>query len=232
VRLTLYPVFVSDTRIPLFPLSTIAVPGAPMPLHIFEPRYRQLVSDLLAGSEEARSFGIIAIREGHEVGVGAVTALHHIGTEVRLEQAERYPDGRYDVLTVGARRFRLDAVHDHRPYAVASITWLDECAGPHPAELVPAVREHLMRYRHGLANLGVIDNLTDDDLALSPRELSYQIATSMLLDRSDRQSVLEAGDDTERLRLGLTLLRRECALVEELGLLPAGDLAPTGISLN
>ena len=64
------------TRLPLFPLGTVLFPGLLLPLHIFEERYRQLVRDLLVGPHESRAFGVVAIREGREVGADGIRALH------------------------------------------------------------------------------------------------------------------------------------------------------------
>ena len=66
--------------IPLFPLGTVLVPGLVLPLHVFEPRYRRLLADLAAKPEHERGFGVVAIREGHEVGEGGARALHEVGT--------------------------------------------------------------------------------------------------------------------------------------------------------
>ena len=69
--------------IALFPLRTVLVPGLVMPLHIFEPRYRQLIADLSAKPESQRGFGVAAIRDGHEVGVNEVRSLHDVGTHLQ-----------------------------------------------------------------------------------------------------------------------------------------------------
>src|SRR4051794_6839646 len=94
-------------RLPLFPLSTVLVPGLVLPLHIFEPRYRQLVSDLEALPEDDREFGVVAIREGREVGAGSLRALYDVGCAATLQQVTQLPDGRSQILSTGARRFRL-----------------------------------------------------------------------------------------------------------------------------
>ena len=90
------------TRIPLFPLGTVLYPGLMLPLHIFEDRYRQLVRELVDAPEGAsRRFGVVAIREGREVGSDGIKALHDIGCMAELRQVEQYEDGRYDIVTTG-----------------------------------------------------------------------------------------------------------------------------------
>src|SRR5438445_6447902 len=92
--------------LPLFPLSTVLFPGMRLPLHIFEERYRLLVADL-AAAPEPRRFGVIAIRQGREVGADGVTALHEVGCVAEVRQIMPHADGRFDLATVGTQRFRL-----------------------------------------------------------------------------------------------------------------------------
>src|SRR5580704_11413337 len=92
--------------LPLFPLGTVLYPGLLLPLHIFEERYRRLVRDLLDGPEPQR-FGVIAIRQGRETGVDGVSDLYEIGCTATLRRVAEHEDGRYDLVTVGADRFRL-----------------------------------------------------------------------------------------------------------------------------
>src|SRR5437764_10932817 len=116
------------TAPPLFPLGTVLFPGMPLPLHVFEQRYRDLVQDLLA-APEPRSFGVVAIREGHEVGTGSVRSLYDIGCVATLTQVQRFPDGRFAVMAVGTQRFRLVDVDRARPYLRATVDLLGEPAG-------------------------------------------------------------------------------------------------------
>ena len=76
-----------------------------MPLHIFEPRYRQLVQDIIDRPEQEQAFGVVAIRQGHEVGADGVKALYEVGCMAQLRGIQPYPDGRFDIVTVGADRF-------------------------------------------------------------------------------------------------------------------------------
>ena len=115
-------------RLPLFPLGTVLFPGSAMGLHIFEPRYRQLVDDLVA-TPPPRMFGIIAIREGHEVGADSVRALYDVGCVAELRQVERTIDGRFAVGVVGGRRFRLLDVDRSLDYLQATVELLDEPLG-------------------------------------------------------------------------------------------------------
>lgn len=113
-------------ELPLFPLHNVLCPGVALPLHIFEERYRLMIGHCI---EESEPFGVVLIREGREVGE-LDGRLAEIGTTALIRQAGRYPDGRLDIMTVGGRRFRLQAVHrDRASYLVGDVTMLDEPVG-------------------------------------------------------------------------------------------------------
>ncbi len=117
--------------IPLFPLSTPLFPGVVLPLHVFEPRYRRLVQDLLAmpDSDEGRLFGVVAIRQGWEVErIAPAEALYDVGCTARLQVVRPQPDGGFQIVTVGGDRFRLleVVVGEDPPYLQAEVEWLAE----------------------------------------------------------------------------------------------------------
>jgi ATP-dependent Lon protease len=117
--------------IPLFPLGTPLFPGVVLPLHIFEPRYRRLVRDLLSqpdGSDQ-RFFGVVAIRQGWEVErIAPAAALYDIGCTARLQTVRPQADGGFRIVTVGGDRFRLldVVVGEDPPYLQAEVEWLAE----------------------------------------------------------------------------------------------------------
>ena len=113
-------------ELPLFPLNAVLCPGIALPLHIFEDRYRALVRHCL---ETKSPFGVVLIREGHEVGARAIS-FTGIGTIAEIRDAGAYDDGRYDLLVVGTRRFEIQRVLSGRkPYLVAEVDLLDETVG-------------------------------------------------------------------------------------------------------
>ncbi len=117
--------------IPLFPLGTPLFPGVVLPLQVFEPRYRRLVADLTALPADGgrRRFGVVAIRQGWEVErVAPAAALYDVGCTAVLRAVAPQPDGGYQVVTVGADRFRLldVLVTDDPPYLRAEVEWLHE----------------------------------------------------------------------------------------------------------
>jgi Lon protease-like protein len=222
--------------IPVFPLGTVLVPGLVLPLHIFEPRYRRLVSDLQRLPEDERGFGVLAIREGREVGADGVRALYDVGTLAVLREVSAHADGRFDVVTNGDARFRvLRLVEAGTPYLRAEVEWIGEDDGGtpgEPAELALAVRRRFDVYRGLLAGVGAAEPTLMPHLPEDPRVLSYLVAAAMVLDLSDRQALLETATTTDRLRRELALLSRESMLVRELPSLPAIDLARTPSGLN
>lgn len=210
-------------ELPLFPLGhTVLFPGVPLPLHIFEERYRELVRTLVELPEaEPRRFGVVAIRQGWEVGADAAEALHGVGCAAELRRVSRYPDGRYDVVTVGAERFRLLEVdRTSRPYLVGSVEWLaPDAPEPDAAGLVESVGMLFGEYVGAAAGLQA-QQVETLELPTDPSELSYAVASAAVLTLEDRQGLLEATSARARLRAELRLLKRETTMVRRLRALP------------
>jgi Lon protease-like protein len=210
--------------IPLFPLGTVLYPGLLLPLHIFEERYRALVRRLVDQPDEdgPRTFGVVAIRVGREVGADGFTALHEIGCAAELRGVEAYEDGRFDIVSTGTRRFRVLGLDTTLPYLQAEVEWLDEPAGEGPDVLAASVLRQFHLYRDALlATQSMTDD--DDEMPLEPAVLSYLVAATMVLDLGDHQSLLAAPDTATRLLLELGLLRRESAILRALPSLPGVD---------
>jgi Lon protease-like protein len=218
--------------LPLFPLGhTVLFPGVVLPLHVFEERYRELVRTLVELPEGARRrFGVVAIRQGWEVGEDAVSALHDVGCAAELRRVSRYPDGRYDIVTVGTDRFRLRSVdRESRPYLLGSVEWLPaEPDRPEPAApgglgglggLADAVGALFGEYVE--AATGLRGQLTEPaELPADPAQLAYVVAAGAVLTLEDRQALLEAETTRARLRAELRLLKRETTMVRRLRALP------------
>lgn len=218
--------------LPLFPLGTVLYPGLPLPLHIFEPRYRQLIQDLLAGPQPGR-FGVIAIRKGRETGVDGVSALYEIGCTATLRQVAEYEDGRFDVLTVGSQRFRLTGLNDSRPYLQGEAELLEESAGdPDAAALAAgAVQRAFGSYLEALRQREGIEGSTPE-LPDEPILLSYLVAGSMILDLAVRQVLLAEPDALHRLTSEQALLTREITMLRSLTATPAPELRNSPYSPN
>jgi Lon protease-like protein len=218
--------------LPLFPLGTVLFPGLLLPLHIFEERYRQLVRDLVGGPEP-RCFGVIAIRQGRETGVDGIQALHEIGCTATLRQVKELDDGRYDIVTIGADRFRLGSVDDSKPYLQGRVDLLAEETGDEAAagQVAAAVRDAFRAYLSALAERGVTQ-ISAPELPGDPVTLSYLVGASMIIDLSDRQALLAEPDAVHRLAAERTLLSRELTMLRTLTATPAPDLRNSPYSSN
>lgn len=212
------------TTIPLFPLQTVLLPGAVLPLHLFEPRYRQLAADLRTGVVPDRRFGIVAIKAAGTREVELVEHVHEIGCTALLEESERLPDGRFDILTVGERRFRvLDIDTTRAPYLVATVDWVDDDRPPPgaaeaAAQLAGAARSAYRRYCESAWDSTTMTTPAPD---VHPVDLAYLLAADCLLPLSDRQRLLEETHPLRRLSMVCRLLSREAGFLSALHAVPA-----------
>ena len=218
--------------VPLFPLGTVLYPGLLLPLHIFEDRYRQLVRDLLE-AENPRRFGVIAIRKGRETGIDGVSALYETGCAAVLRRVEQHEDGRYDIITVGAERFRLLSLDDSLPYLQAEVEWLPEETGDEAAAglAAQATAAAFRGYMEALNQRGLAQ-VTVPDLPEDPVVLSYLVAATVVADLPDRQALLAQPDALRRLEAERALLARETRMIGSLTTRPAPDLRYSPYSSN
>lgn len=202
--------------LPLFPLGTVLFPGMPLPLQVFEPRYRELVNDLMQG-QEPRVFGVVAIREGHEVGVEAVRSLYDVGCVAAVRRVEALPDGRFALMTTGSRRFRIAELDESRSYLQARADLLDEPVGDRDTvdSITDAVRRAFADY---MAAVGDPDRPIE--LPEDPGLLSYLVAATMVIGLPERQDLLESPSTAQRLTRELDLLKRELGLMRTLRTMP------------
>lgn len=225
-------------RLPLFPLGTVLFPGLVLPLHIFEDRYRSLVRHLVALPDGTRrEFGVVAIRHGWEVqpptlpadrpATSATLTLHDVGCTAELRQVTEHPDGRFDIVTVGRRRFRItDVDRDTEPYLTAEVEWLLEPRAESDTADLLAPRV-LALFRQYLELLRPESGQSAEQLPDDPTVLSHLIAATAALTVADRQLLLAADDTAARLRAELKLLNREAALLRRMRAVPVplGELA-------
>lgn len=190
--------------------------------------------ELLERPEPDRVFGVVAIRQGREAGsdfADAGVALHGIGCTARLAQVSEHPDGRFDIVTVGAQRFAVKGLEHDRPYLVGSVELLTDPAEGDLAALDTAVRTSYDDYLAALQAAGagelVAPTLPGDSLGLS-----YEVAATVLIDLELRQALLAEPSAGARLRRELSLLRREAVLLRAFSAAPAPELARVPVSPN
>jgi uncharacterized protein len=218
--------------LPLFPLGTVLFPGLLLPLHIFEDRYRQLVRDLVS-QPEPRRFGVIAIREGRETGIAGESALYEVGCTATLRRVTERDDGGYDLVTVGAERFRLTALDDSKPYFQGEVEFLPENSGNEAAAgaAVQAVQRAFHAYVEALNARGATQ-VSIPELPGDPLALSYLVAASIIADTRDRQALLAEPDALRRLSAERTLLSRETSMLRSLTSTPAPEFRYAPYSPN
>ena len=222
--------------LPLFPLNTVLVPGLVLPLHIFEPRYRMMVQELLAiEDEEQREFGIVAPKDGRSIERDGLDAVHRVGTATVLRQAEETEDGRFDIVTTGSRRFFIDSIDSSAPLLRANITWVNDLEEPHSPELELLTHRAVadfVSYRAALSgqleeSISAISDMPED-----PGVVSFLLTAAVVLPTAERQEMLGAMSAHERLTLARGFLRRETALIEALHCIPALELFSPQPSVN
>lgn len=235
------------THLPLFPLNAVLFPGLVMPLNIFEPRYRALVRALLEIPEgEPRLFGVIGIREGHEVaptgsglpgeetppvgpadGFGADPAgsFFSVGCVADVSTIQEREDGSgYELLATGTTRFTLRSVDAGGEYLTGEVQELPEEPGDSAGPLAEGVLRAFRAYQKRLAGAHERSLASEQELPDDPSVVSYLVAAASVLDTATKQRLLQAPDTATRLADELRLLRRETALLGKLPSLPATEL--------
>ena len=174
-------------ELPLFPLPLVLFPGVPLPLHIFEPRYRRLLADIRVSNN---LFGLPHFDES--ASAGDRPAVGHVGCVAEVVEVQPLPDGRSNILVVGLVRYRLDTyVDSDEPYLVGRVTVFED-----EAEEVSDLFTRIARAvrtinddRTGLPDLPTTD----------PERLSFLVAAAMELDIEIKQELLETRSTAERL---------------------------------
>ncbi len=202
----------------------VLFPGLVLPMRVFEPRYQVLMEHLLGQPDGTpREFGVVAIRQGWEVGADGVEALYDVGCTARLRQVVRQEDGTYGIVSVGFERFRLGQVDpDTQPYLQAEIERLPDPVGSVDQARVLAASVAALYLDHlGVLAVTAGHEVGDDvDLPDDPALLSALVASTTPLDLADRQELLAAPDIVTRLRGEIRLLKREATMLRRVHAVP------------
>lgn len=202
-------------NLPLFPLNTVLFPGLPLPLHIFEERYKLMIATCLVTDSE---FGVVLIKSGDEVGGPADP--FEIGTVARIMDVERLPEGRMNLIASGTERFRLIEIVEREPFVVGRVELLPEPSEPVDPDLTADVRARFLAYLRDLRP--DLAERTPAKLASDPGALSYQLAGVLPIVATRRQALLEMDAVADRLQALRRAVQRE-----HQSLLIAGRGAPT-----
>ncbi|PZC49455.1 MAG: hypothetical protein DK306_000694 [Chloroflexi bacterium] len=192
------------TVIPIFPLNTVVFPGQHLPLHVFEPRYRQLVGDVLASDGE---FGIALIENGQEAGGGAIPMA--VGCAVRISELQELPDGRFNLICRGTRRFRLVESLDESPYLRGAVEFLPLPEDVTDEETVELAEEVSGLYRDHLGLALALEGGWQRRLKApdDPVRLADTVAAEIDAPPGKKQEILEAARVATRLEIGQGLLQ-------------------------
>jgi uncharacterized protein len=182
--------------VPQFPLGTVLFPGMVLPLHVFEPRYRELTRAVLARDAE---FGVPLIERGSEVGGGDVRS--DVGTVARIIEAEELPDGRWGLITVGVRRYRVLRWLADDPYPQAEVEEWPDADAPVERDAYDAAVASLRRTLALASELGQPGLPPSAELSPDPAEGSFQLATLAPLGPLDKQALLRAETAADRIAL-------------------------------
>jgi Lon protease-like protein len=184
---------------PMFPLGCVLLPGAVLPLHVFEPRYRALVVDCLAADDH--EFGVTMIERGSDVGGG--DQRMGIGTVAKMLQVAELADGRYALVCVGTRRIRVNAWLADDPYPLADVDDLpdDDPDAPHLAELLARMTARVRRSSALAVELGDSGIDPGAEVSSDPLVGSYQLASLAPIGPADAYRLLVAGGPEQRLDL-------------------------------
>ena len=177
---------------PMFPLGMVLLPGGILPLHVFEPRYRQMIVDCLKEDGEPE-FGQALITHGSEAGGGDERSM--VGTVAQMVQVEALDEERYSLVTVGTRRIRINAWLPDDPYPMADVDdWPDD--DPDPSGLALAVAATHGRVRAALAlaaELGDVDtDVAESEISDDPLVATYHLASLAPIGPADRYRLLAA----------------------------------------
>ena len=172
-----------NTLLPLFPLDLVLLPGTPLPLHIFEPRYREMISECL---DQSRHFGVLRGKEQELAEIGCTAEI--------LTVTKKYLDGRMDIVTEGRARFEVLQLNQERSFLQAEVIYLrDELGAASQEEITQALKLH-----------GEIMTLAGAEPERSSEidegRLSFHLAGSLPLDLDFKQSLLGMTSEAERLR--------------------------------
>lgn len=204
----------SETKmyeLPLFPLNTVLFPGMPLPLHIFEDRYKEMVADCI---RENRPFGVVLIAEGTAEG-GPMARPYAVGCTAEIAQVQPLDGGNMLIMTVGRERFRIVRLgHNEKPYLVGMVEHTPLLADDmEQMEASAATLEPLVSdYLHKLAMLGTID-MEPDEIPSEPLGLIYLAATLIQLPPDEKQAFLAAERATALAHSLARAYRRELALM-------------------
>ena len=203
----------SVTELPLFPLAVVLFPGVPLPLHIFEPRYRKMLDDIKVGN------GMFGLSYFDATSAETdVPPAGHIGCVAEVTETQSFPDGRSNILTVGVVRYRIDSyVERGDPYLVARVSFFEDDEEDDTLLIDSAreVAETFTRIAQAVRTINDERATLPDISDTEPQRLSFLVAAAMEIEPDVKQELLELRSTAERLQRLRGMLIRAVGSYEE-----------------
>jgi ATP-dependent Lon protease len=201
------------SELPIFPLALVLFPGVPLPLHIFEPRYRQMLIDVRAGNS---LFGVSYFDAS--TSEKEVPPAGHVGCVAEVTEAQPMPDGRSNILTVGIIRYRIEEyIQRDEPYLLARVSYFEdeEEDASVLSESARDVAETFTRIARAVRIINDERASLPDISDTEPQRLSFLVAAAMEVDTDVKQDLLELRSTSERLQRLRKMLARAVSSYEE-----------------
>lgn len=194
-------------ELPIFPLNIVLFPGARLPLHIFEERYKLMINECI---DERRPFGVCLIREGKEVGANAEP--FGTGTTAHIRDVQRLEDGRLNVVCIGGERFAITSIEQKTPYLIAEVQGLRQ-ERLEPGEKSEAAAALFVEYVR--LNLAMTNQWARNiEMPTEPGMLADFIGSRLAVDVMTKQRLLEQLSPELRLEAEIEILSRAMALLQ------------------
>ena len=200
-------------ELPLFPLAVVLFPGVPLPLHIFEPRYRQMLTDIRVSNN---FFGLSYFDSS--TSEKDIPPAGHVGCVAEVTETQTLPDGRANILTVGLIRYRVEEYLERGdPYLVAQVSFFEdeEEADELLSESSREVAETFTRIARAVRIINDERESLPDISDTEPQRLSFLVAAAMEIETEIKQELLELRSTCERLRRLRDMLARAVSSYEE-----------------
>ncbi len=190
-------------RLPIFPLHTVLFPYANLHIYVFEHRYRDMIGKCIEGDA---NFGVVLIKSGFEVGGPAVP--HRVGTEAKIIDAQKLPDGGYNLVVRGQRRFEITKLDETKEFLQVEAIWIPDPEA-HGASFEDLNNKALNLFRSYLRYLSVFQSVEPDDILKSvpPEACCFVIADLISIEPERKQQLLETLSVEEILSREIDILK-------------------------
>lgn len=202
---------IKSIEIPLFPLNVVLFPGMVLPLHIFEPRYRQMIADC---QQQELEFGVVLVQPESTF---LREEPYAVGTMAEIRDLDRMEDGRLNIIAMGTRRFRILSQHRKKPYLSGLVEFYEDVSEPFD-DLLSTDKQARSLFADYIDLLLKAANEKDvkAELPPDPEALSYFIAYFLDLEREQQQHFLELTSTLQRLKEETAILRREVPFLRQI----------------